>query len=57
MSKSTKTLIIIIGTITVLAGIVRYFQGNTIDAILAAIIGVSLIGTAYVAKPGSQKNN
>lgn len=55
MNKTTKKLLIVIGTLSILAGIVRYFQGDNIDSLLAFVIGITLIGSIYFTKSVNKK--
>lgn len=50
MNKSTKIILIVIGTLSIVAGIARFFQGDKIDALLAFVLGISLIVLIYFQK-------
>ncbi|MGJ8667416.1 MAG: hypothetical protein ACSHW7_13690 [Patiriisocius sp.] len=55
MNKTTKKLLIVIGILSILAGIVRYFQGDNIDLLLAFVIGITLFGSIYFTKSVNKK--
>jgi uncharacterized membrane protein HdeD (DUF308 family) len=51
MEKSTKTVIIIMGALTILAGIYSYFyKSETTIAYSAIFVGVALIGSVLLIK-------
>jgi len=51
MNKSTKTTLIIIGILSMLAGIGFYFEKQeTNNAVFAIFIGLALIGTVFLVK-------
>ena len=58
MKKSTKNLIIGIGSLSILAGIYSIFtNGEMFDIISAITIGASLIGSVYFDISGKKNNS
>ncbi len=56
MEKSTKSVIIGIGIISILSGVYGYFSGSkNFDIFLAFFIGASLIGSIYFDKGEASK--
>lgn len=51
MHKSTRILLIAIGTLSILAGLIAYLKRNDVSgAISAVVIGSSILGVVFMDK-------
>lgn len=51
MNKSTRILLIAIGTLSILAGLITYLKRNDVSgAISAFVIGSSILGVVFMDK-------
>ncbi len=58
MNQSLKTVIIIIGVLSILAGLFSYFnQNNVLNSFLGIFIGVALTGSVLVLKNRKDSKN
>jgi len=58
MNQSLKTVIVIIGVLSILAGLFSYFnQNNVLNSFLGIFIGVALTGSVLVLKNRKDSKN
>jgi len=51
MNTSLKTIILVIGILSIAAGVFSYVRDNASNAYLGIFIGIVLIGSALLFKP------